>query len=82
LNLRARMENEIALTNGGVPDPEPLVLSAACCATVNTLEGVAVACIMGVFMAGVNLAFELSLRQAKTFVRDLGVILLHGLGLG
>ncbi len=44
-------------------------------------EDVAVACIIGVFMAGVTRALELSPRQAKTFVRDLGTILLHGLGL-
>jgi len=45
-------------------------------------EDVAIACIIGVFMAGVTRALELSPRQAKTFVRDLGVILLHGLGVG
>ena len=33
-------------------------------------EDVAVACIIGVFMAGVTRALELSPRQAKTFVRD------------
>ena len=42
----------------------------------------AVACIVGVFMAGVNRAFDLSPEQAKTFARDLGAVLLHGLGLG
>jgi AcrR family transcriptional regulator len=45
-------------------------------------EDVAVACIVGVFMAGVNRALDLSPEQAKTFVRDLGAVLLHGLGLG
>jgi hypothetical protein len=33
-------------------------------------------------MAGVNRAFDLSPEQAKTFARDLGAVLLHGLGLG
>jgi AcrR family transcriptional regulator len=45
-------------------------------------EDVAVACIVGVFMAGVNRALDLSAEQAKTFARDLGAVLLHGLGLG
>lgn len=44
-------------------------------------EDVAVACIVGVFMAGVNRALDLSPEQAKTFARNLGTILLHGLGL-
>ena len=45
-------------------------------------EDVAVACIVGLFMAGVNRALDLSPEQAKTFAHDLGVVLLHGLGLG
>jgi AcrR family transcriptional regulator len=44
-------------------------------------EDVAVACIVGVFMAGINRVLDLSPAQTKTFARDLGAILLHGLGL-
>jgi len=40
-------------------------------------EDVAVAFIVGVFMAGVNRALDLSPEQAKTFVRDLGFRILH-----
>ncbi len=125
LSLRARMENEIALTNEGVADPAERIGRALCCvlrycqkapeqapamarlfphatdpaAPINAgvradvragkargriltpSEDVAVACIIGVFMAGVTRALELSPRRANAFVRDLGVILLHGLGL-
>ena len=42
---------------------------------------VAVACIVGVFMAGINRVLDLSPAQTKSFARDLGAILLHGLGL-
>jgi AcrR family transcriptional regulator len=48
---------------------------------VASSEDVAVACIVGVFMAGVNRALELPAEQAKTFASDLGMILLHALGL-
>jgi len=44
-------------------------------------EDAAVACIVGVFMAGANRALDLKAAQTKTFARDLGSILLHGLGL-
>jgi AcrR family transcriptional regulator len=44
-------------------------------------EDVVVACIVGVFMAGINRVLDLSPAQTKTFARDLGAILLHGLGL-
>lgn len=44
-------------------------------------EDVAVACIVGVFMAGVNRALNLPPGRVKAFARDLGTILLHGLGL-
>ena len=44
-------------------------------------EDVAIACIVGVFMAGVNRALELSADSARGFAQELGVILLHGLGL-
>jgi len=44
-------------------------------------EDVAIACIVGVFMAGVNRALELSADRARGFAQELGTILLHGLGL-
>lgn len=44
-------------------------------------EDVVVACIVGVFMAGINRVLDLSPAQTNTFARDLGAILLHGLGL-
>jgi AcrR family transcriptional regulator len=44
-------------------------------------EEIAIACIVGVFMAGVNRALDLSPIHTRTFARDLGTILLHGLGL-
>ncbi|HEY6394087.1 MAG TPA: TetR/AcrR family transcriptional regulator [Candidatus Binataceae bacterium] len=44
-------------------------------------EDVAVACIVGVFTAGANRASNLSSARARTFARELGTILLHGLGL-
>ena len=44
-------------------------------------EEIAIACIVGVFMAGVNRALDLSPIRTRTFARDLGTILLHGLGL-
>src|SRR5208283_4759937 len=48
---------------------------------VASSEDVAVACIVGVFMAGVNRALDLSSGQVGTFAADLGAIMLHGLGL-
>ncbi len=42
---------------------------------------VAIACIVGVFMAGVNRALDLSADRARGFAQELGTILLHGLGL-
>jgi AcrR family transcriptional regulator len=44
-------------------------------------EDVAVACIVGVFMAGVNRALDLSADRARKFAQELGAMLLHGLGL-
>ena len=44
-------------------------------------EDVAIACIVGVSMAGANRASDLSPPRARTFARELGTILLHGLGL-
>jgi AcrR family transcriptional regulator len=44
-------------------------------------EDVAIACILGVFTAGANRASDLSPPRARTFARELGTILLHGLGL-
>jgi AcrR family transcriptional regulator len=45
-------------------------------------EDVAIACIVGVFMAGANRALDLSPSDARELTRELGAILLHGLGLG
>ena len=45
-------------------------------------EDIAIACIVGVFMAGINRALDLSPSRARAFTRDLGTILLHGLGVG
>jgi AcrR family transcriptional regulator len=44
-------------------------------------EEVAVACMMGVFMAGVNRTLDLPAARVAGFARELGIILLHGLGL-
>jgi AcrR family transcriptional regulator len=44
-------------------------------------EDVAIACIVGVFMAGVNRVLDLSGERARAFAQELGTILLHGLGL-
>jgi AcrR family transcriptional regulator len=44
-------------------------------------EDVAVACVVGVFMAGANRVLDLSADRARGFAQDLGTILLHGLGL-
>jgi AcrR family transcriptional regulator len=48
---------------------------------VASSEDVAVACIVGVFMAGANRALDLTAEQTRAFAQDLGVLLLHGLGL-
>jgi AcrR family transcriptional regulator len=45
-------------------------------------EDVAIACIVGVFTAGVNRALDLPPSDARELTRELGAILLHGLGLG
>lgn len=44
-------------------------------------EDVAVAYIVGVFMAGSNRVLDLSADRARKFAQELGAILLHGLGL-
>src|SRR5262249_11909887 len=44
-------------------------------------EEVAVAYIVGVFMAGANRALDLAADRASGFAQDLGAMLLHGLGL-
>jgi AcrR family transcriptional regulator len=49
---------------------------------VASSEDVAVAYIVGVFMAGANRALDLSADQARGFAQELGIMLLHGLGLG
>ena len=48
---------------------------------VASSEDVAIAYIVGVFMAGVNRAVDLAADQARGFAQELGTILLHGLGL-
>jgi AcrR family transcriptional regulator len=44
-------------------------------------EEAAIAYIVGVFMAGVNRALDLTAEGARGFAQELGVILLHGLGI-
>ena len=44
-------------------------------------EDVAVASIVGVFMAGVNRVLDLPSSRARTFAIGMGSILLHGLGI-
>jgi len=44
-------------------------------------EDAAVACIVGVFMAGANRTLDLSADRAHGFAQELGAILLHGIGL-
>lgn len=44
-------------------------------------EDAAVACVMGVFAAGLNRALDLPAGRVREFAQGLGTILLHGLGL-
>jgi len=48
---------------------------------VATSEDAVVACVMGVFTAGVNRALDLPAGRVREFAQALGTILLHGLGL-
>jgi AcrR family transcriptional regulator len=48
---------------------------------VATSEDAVVACVMGVFTAGVNRALDLPSDCVREFAQGLGAILLHGLGL-
>ena len=48
---------------------------------VATSEDAVVACVMGVFTAGVNRALDLPSGRVREFAQGLGAILLHGLGL-
>jgi AcrR family transcriptional regulator len=48
---------------------------------VASSEDAAIACIVGVFMAGVNRALDLPSGRVREFAQGLGAILLHGLGL-
>ena len=48
---------------------------------VSVSEDVAVACIVGVFMAGVNRVLDLPSSKAKKSAIGMGSILLHGLGI-
>jgi AcrR family transcriptional regulator len=79
LRLFPRATDPAAPMNSGVRSD--VVAGFARGRIVAPSEDVAVACIVGVFMAGINRVLELSPKQAKTFARDLGTILLHGLGL-
>ena len=48
---------------------------------VATSEDAVVACVMGVFTAGLNRALDLPAGRVREFAQGLGTILLHGLGL-
>jgi AcrR family transcriptional regulator len=48
---------------------------------VATSEDAVVACVMGVFTAGVNRALDIPAGRVRQFAQGLGTILLHGLGL-
>jgi AcrR family transcriptional regulator len=48
---------------------------------VATSEDAVVACVMGVFTAGVNRSLDLPAGRVREFAQGLGTILLHGLGL-
>jgi len=48
---------------------------------VATSEDAVVACVMGVFTAGLNRALDLPAGRVRGFAQGLGTILLHGLGL-
>ena len=48
---------------------------------VASSEDAAIACIVGVFMAGLNRALDLPSDRVREFAQGLGTILLHGLGL-
>ena len=48
---------------------------------VATSEDTVVACVMGVFTAGVNRALDLPAGHVREFAQGVGTILLHGLGL-
>ncbi len=48
---------------------------------VASSEDAAIACIVGVFMAGVNRVLDLPSGRVREFAQGLGAILLHGLGL-
>jgi len=48
---------------------------------VATSEDAVVACVMGVFTAGVNRALDLPAGRVREFAQGLGTILLHGLSL-
>ncbi len=49
---------------------------------VDISEDAATAAIMGVFIAGLNRAMDLGARRTPAFARELGALLLRGLGLG
>ena len=48
---------------------------------VASSEDAVVACVMGIFTAGVNRALDLPAGRVREFAQGLGTILLHGLGL-
>ena len=48
---------------------------------IATSEDAVVACVMGVFTAGLNRTLDLPAGRVREFAQELGTILLHGLGL-
>jgi AcrR family transcriptional regulator len=79
MRLFPRATDPAAPMNSGVRSD--VVAGVARGRIVAPSEDVAIACIVGVFMAGANRASDLSPPRARTFARELGTILLHGLGL-
>jgi AcrR family transcriptional regulator len=79
MRLFPRATDPAAPMNSGVRSD--VVAGLARGRVVAPSEDVAIACILGVFMAGANRASDLSPPRARTFARELGTILLHGLGL-
>jgi AcrR family transcriptional regulator len=66
MNSGVRADVEAGLSRGRIVAPS---------------EDAAIASIVGVFTAGANRVSDLSAARTRTFARDLGTILLHGLGL-
>jgi AcrR family transcriptional regulator len=79
MRLFPRATDPAAPINSGVRGD--VVAGLASGSIVAPSEDVAVAAIVGIFTAGANRALNLSRPRARTFARELGTILLHGLGL-